>query len=76
MKCCLLLNTKEQDICEILKFGKNIEQNTRLFSMGLVPGKKIKILECSKNYFLISTSGSQIGLSTDMLKEIEVKLCH
>ena len=76
MKYCLLLNAKEKDICEILNFGKNIEQNSRLFSLGLVPGKKIKILECSKNYFVILASGNQIGLSSDMLKEIEVKLCH
>jgi Fe2+ transport system protein FeoA len=76
MECCSLLNTKERDICEILSFGNNIQKNSRLFSLGLVPGKKIKIIECYKNYFLISTGGNQLGLSTDMIKEIEVKLCR
>lgn len=76
MKCCSLVNLKEKDMCEVLKFGKDLKKNSRLFALGIIPGTKIKIIECSKRYFLISTGMGQIGLSIDMLDEIEVKLCH
>lgn len=76
MDVCNLIYLNKKTVCEVLNFGDNQNINNRLFSLGIICGKKIKILEKTNDYFILAIGKQQLALSKDILNGVEVKICH
>lgn len=61
---------------EVFNFDKDFEKNSRLFSLGIIIGKKIKILEKNKDTLIIMCGRETIALDIELIGELEVKICH